>query len=273
MAGSMNAPEISGLQRVAIAPSQKQDDRLLLSHDQAHYLGRVLRLRVGDRFIAMDGQGNWWLATWQGEAIAQIDQEMAVTTELPIPIVLMVAMPKGNGMDEIVRQTTEIGVAEIFPVMSERTLLQPSPNKVERWRRIATEAAEQSERQLIPKIYEPQVWEAALEKLLAGPGGDENEPPASEKRAIARFICTARQGTLLNEAFSQTFSYPQQPRQIIVASGPEGGWTEAEVEQAIAYSFIPISLGRRILRATTAPVAVTALIAHYIESSGWLNHQ
>jgi len=262
----MHAPDVSGLQRVAIASAQKQDDQLHLRDDQSHYLGRVLRLQAGDRFIAMDGQGTWWLAIWRGEAIAQVVQEIPVTTELPIPLVLMVAMPKGNGMDEIVRQTTEIGVAEIIPVMSDRTLLQPSPNKLERWRRIATEAAEQSERQLIPKIHTPQPWKAALETVQSASTVAE-----SEKRAIAAFICTARQGLLLRDALSSFLNQPTLnqltlPSQVVVATGPEGGWTAAEIEWAIAHSFVPVSLGCRILRATTAPVCATSLIAHHLEA-------
>ena len=259
----MDAPDVGGLQRVTIAPSQQQGDQLHLSDAQIHYLGRVLRLQPGERFIAMDGQGTWWLATWQGNAIAHIAHEILATTELPIPLVLMVAMPKGNGMDEIIRQTTELGVAEIWPVMSDRTLLQPSPNKLGRWQRIATEAAEQSERQRIPKLYPPQPWPVALEALQIATHG----PSESNERAIAAFLCTARQGVLLRESLSQVLSQPASPTQIVIATGPEGGWTDAEIEQAIAHSFTSVSLGRRILRAITASIAATTLIAHHLEAS------
>ncbi|MEO1147723.1 MAG: 16S rRNA (uracil(1498)-N(3))-methyltransferase [Cyanobacteria bacterium J06638_22] len=267
----MDAPDISGLQRVAIAPSQQRGNQLCLNDAQTHYLGRVLRLQAGDRFIAMDGQGTWWLAIWQGTAIAQIAHEILVTTELPIPLALMVAMPKGNGMDEIIRQTTELGVSEIWPIMSDRTLLQPSPNKLSRWQRIATEAAEQSERQLIPKIHPPQPWHAALETLQAATHdpsdhASENHASESQERAIAAFLCTARQGLLLRDSLSQVLRQTVSPTQVVVATGPEGGWTDAEIKQAIAHSFIPVSLGGRILRAITAPIAATALVAHYLES-------
>jgi 16S rRNA (uracil1498-N3)-methyltransferase len=262
----MDAPDVGRLQRVAIAPSQQRGNQLYLNDAQTHYLGRVLRLQAGDRFIAMDGRGIWWLAIWQGTAIAQIAHEILATTELPMPLALMVAMPKGNGMDEIIRQTTELGVNEIWPIISDRTLLQPSPNKLDRWQRIATEAAEQSERQLIPKIHPPQPWGAALATLQAATH-DPSESHASEgqKRAIAAFLCTARQGILLRDSLSQVLQQTVSPTQVIVATGPEGGWTEAEIEQAIAHSFIPVSLGGRILRAITAPITATALVAHYLE--------
>ena len=138
------------LQRLAIAPSQLLPPHLSLTPEQHHYLCRVLRLGAGDRFIAMDGQGHWWLAELGADASqAQVLEQLPIQHELPITVVLLVAMPKGNGMDDIVRQATELGVAAIVPILSDRTLLQPSPQKLDRWRRIAQEAAEQSERQLM----------------------------------------------------------------------------------------------------------------------------
>ena len=83
------------LQRIAIAPSQLQQNQILLTPQQQHYLGRVLRLCDGDHFIAMDGKGKWWLAQLQGEE-AQILEVLTVETELSVSITLMVALPKGN---------------------------------------------------------------------------------------------------------------------------------------------------------------------------------
>ncbi|MEB3336403.1 MAG: RsmE family RNA methyltransferase, partial [Leptolyngbyaceae bacterium] len=149
---------MTNLQRLAIAPTQIQAQQIILTADQQHYLSRVLRLRDGDLFIAMNGQGQWWLVELQGqssEVRGHILESIAVETELPATITLLVALPKGNGLDEVVRQATELGVTCIMPVISDRTLLQPSPQKLERWRRIAQEAAEQSERQVVPTILEP----------------------------------------------------------------------------------------------------------------------
>ena len=140
---------------LAIAPSQLHNRQILLSAEQQHYLGRVLRLRGGDRFVAMEPQGQWWLAELISPQEAQILEPMpAAQTELPVEVTLMVALPKGNSFDEIVRHCTEIGVSYMMPMLSERTLLNPSSQKLERWRRIAQEAAEQSERQIIPAIQE-----------------------------------------------------------------------------------------------------------------------
>lgn len=227
------------LQRIAIAPSQIQANVITLGKDQQHYLGRVLRLRGGDRFIAMDGRGKWWLAQLEGEQ-AQILEQLSPENELPVTVTLMVALPKGNGFDEIVRYCTELGVTCIAPVLSDRTLLNPSPQKLERWRRIATEAAEQSERCFIPTILEPVPFTTAITASLGS----------------HRYICEGRGDyPHLNNLIESDTST------ITIATGPEGGWTEGEISLAIASGFQPVSLGRRILRAVTAPTVAITLIS------------
>ncbi len=236
--GSSLLRKMSQLQRIAIASSQLQQGQILLTKEQQHYLGRVLRLRESDRFIAMDGQGKWWLSQLAGEQ-ARVLEALLVETELPISITLMVALPKGNGFDEVVRCCTELGVTCIAPVLSDRTLLHPSPQKLERWRRIAAEAAEQSERSFVPTILEPVTFNTAV----------------SVNQTIHRYICEARgEYPHLNKVLSGISD------EIIIATGPEGGWTTEEIENAIAFGFQPVSLGRRILRAVTAPVVALSLI-------------
>jgi 16S rRNA (uracil1498-N3)-methyltransferase len=237
------------LQRIAIAPTQIDQQQITLTTEQQHYLSRVLRLRSGDRFIAIDGQGGWWLAELEHQLQARILEAIAIHTELPITVTLIVAMPKGSGMDDIVRQTTELGVSNIAPVISDRSLLQPSPQKLERWRRIAQEAAEQSERQIVPTILEPISLTASLQQWSA--------PQC--------YFCVARgSAPHLLKCLQNTISNHQTT--IAIATGPEGGWTPTEVEQAIAAKFQPVSLGQQILRATTAPVVAIALVNAAIES-------
>ncbi|MBW4560497.1 MAG: 16S rRNA (uracil(1498)-N(3))-methyltransferase [Mojavia pulchra JT2-VF2] len=226
------------LQRIAIAPSQFQQEQILLTKEQQHYLVRVLRLREGDRFIAMDGKGKWWLAQLETEQ-AQILEPLTITTELPVTITLLAALPKGNGFDEVVRCCTELGVAKIAPVLSDRTLLNPSPQKLERWRRIAAEAAEQSERSFVPTILEPVAFSSAITAGVAD----------------HRYICEARgEYPHLKDVIHPVST------EILIATGPEGGWTEKEIESAIAAGFQAVSLGRRILRAVTAPVVALSII-------------
>lgn len=238
------------LQRLAIAPGQISNRQLHLTAEQQHYLGRVLRLQAGDRFIAIDGQGQWW----QVELLAplpapppqaEIVEAVAVFNELPVEVRLWVSLPK-TGFDDVVRYCTELGASQIVPVISERTLLKPSSQKVERWRRIIREAAEQSERQIIPALADPIPFAKALEEK-ADFGSDAPS---------CRYICAARGNpphlyTCLNSSLSANSSGCES---VTLATGPEGGWTPAEVDMAIACGFQAVSLGRRILRAVTAPV-------------------
>jgi 16S rRNA (uracil1498-N3)-methyltransferase len=257
------------LQRLAIAPTQLHGEQISLSAEQQHYLSRVLRLRCGDRFIAMNGQGQWWLAELlesQDQALqAQIVQTLSVDTELSTAITLVIALPKGSGFDEVVRQATELGISCIAPVISDRTLLHPSPQKLERWRRIAQEAAEQSERQVVPTLLEPVSLLTQLQELRAT---TPDTPPA-----IGYFCVTRYDAPHLLNCLQRDFGFTdQQPRlsalsSMVIVTGPEGGWTEREVEQAIALGYQPVSLGQRILRAVTAPLVALSLMAAVTEAN------
>ena len=254
------------LQRLALAPSQLQDRQISLTPPQQHYLSRVLRLETGDRFIAMNGQGQWWLAKLQGEQ-AEILEPISVQTELPVAVTLMVALPKGNGFDDVVRQVTELGVTCIIPTISDRTLLKPSPQKLERWRRIATEAAEQSERQIVPTILDPISYNTALAFCQESNSAvEENSSDPS-----SQYICVARGDyphlldclipTPHSALSTKAEALPTPHSALTIAIGPEGGWTDAEIEKACAASFQPVSLGRRILTAVLAPIVALSLVA------------
>ena len=230
------------LYRLTIDPEQRQEERVMLSAPQHHYLYRVVRLREGDRCILLNGQGQGWIAQLAGDQ-AQLLESLTLTNELPIPLTLLVALPKGSGFEEIIRAGTELGVSGFVPVISDRTLLKPSPQKLTRWQRIAQEAAEQCERAIVPTIAPPQPWPEVLTqaqglKLLATARGDRP--------------------SLLQSLNCKT-------DHITLATGPEGGWTPGEVEGAIAAGFQPIDLGPRILRAVTAPIAAAAIIASWQE--------
>ncbi|MCC3426483.1 MAG: 16S rRNA (uracil(1498)-N(3))-methyltransferase [Microcoleus sp. PH2017_01_SCD_O_A] len=266
------------LQRLAVTAAQISANKIDLTKEQQHYLNRVLRLQAGDRFIAMDGCGHWWSAILEVQEtglFASIKEEIAVNRELPVAVTLIAALPKGNGFDEVVRQAAELGVASIVPVTSDRTLLKPSTQKVDRWRRIAAEAAEQSERQIVPTVYEPLSFDLAVKDCCQK----------------YRYICVARgdnrhlwdcligleppQPPLLRG--EQDGEDPPQPPlirgeqdyrgelSIAIAIGPEGGWTDGEVERAIEFGFEPVSLGRRILRAVTAPMVALSLVGAAFE--------
>lgn len=231
------------MQRLVVDAEQIVGENLRLTTDQQHYLQRVLRLKVGDRFLALNGKGDWWLATLQADAQAQLSPgSEASSSPPPRPqprITLAAALPK-QGFDDVVRQVTELGVDIIVPIISDRTLLRPSAHKLQRWRKIAAEAGEQSERLTVPTLMEPFAWQDWLQR----------------ESQDHRYLCIARRDapSLLAVCLAKP------PYSVEVAVGPEGGWTEAEIAAAIAHQYQPVSLSQSILRAVTASVTALSIL-------------
>lgn len=235
-------------QRFIIDIKQQQGTIIHLNAAQTHYLRRVLRLAVGDRAVAITGKGTAWLVQLTADN-AEIIAPIEIQTELSVNVTLLVSLPK-QGIDEIVRCCTEIGVTTIIPILSQRTLLKPSANKLTRWQRIAQEAAEQSERAIVPTIQEPIPLSAAL----------SNSNPTSAHC----YFCTARYDIpLFSTVLSSQLAFGDS---VIVATGCEGGWTESEILEAQEAQFQLVSLGRRILRAVTAPITAMSLVASVSEA-------
>jgi|688.fasta_scaffold18711_5 16S rRNA (uracil1498-N3)-methyltransferase len=230
------------IQRLMVGAGQLRGDQLRLTAEQQHYLYRVLRLTAGSQFIALDGQGQHWLAQLGPEPGLAIATPQAVSPLARPLVTLAIALPKGNGFDQVVRQATELGVSRLQPILSERTLLQPSAARLHRWQRIAAEATEQSERPQQPQVLPPLAWPDYLARL--------DHPRQA-------WLCVTRQPAphLLTVA-----QHNLPLGEVAIATGPEGGWTEAEVAAARAAQFQPVSLGPLILRAVTAPLAALTLI-------------
>jgi 16S rRNA (uracil1498-N3)-methyltransferase len=242
---------VKPLQRLVCDGNWLPDQPIDLTPEQRHYLIRVLRLAIGDRFIVLNGQGQSWIAQLSDPDATGAD---ATCLEVLAPelssgprVRLLLALPK-QGFDEVVRQATELGVSEIQPVLSQRTILKPSDNKLDRWQRIAQEAAEQSERLWVPQVQAPLDLKTALTQNQA---------------IVPGYICTARgnppslAGRLVADRLGDT--------PLTIAIGPEGGWTPAEVELAQGLGYQAVSLGTGILRAVTAPLAVLAIVATVVE--------
>jgi 16S rRNA (uracil1498-N3)-methyltransferase len=231
------------MQRITIDPSQIDNSNITLTTAQHHYLTRVIRLHNGSQFHAIDGIGNVYLAEITKDTAQIIQLITTDNRELTQPITLICALPKGNNFDDLVRACTELGVTEIIPALSDRTLLQPSPQKLQRWRKIAQEAAEQSERSFVPTIDEPEALMAIFDRIPAAA-----HKYICEARGEHPHLLTCLQSTLITE-------------QIILAIGPEGGWTAGELDRAIQSGFQPVSLGRQILRTITAPIVALSIVA------------
>ena len=234
------------MQRLVVAPGQFENHSIVtLTNEQRHYLLSVLRLRPGDRLIVLDGCGKGWVASLGSADEVALLAPCAFETELAQSVHLVAALPK-TGFDEVVRCCTELGVARITPVISARTILKPSANKLKRWQKISTEAAEQSERAFVPTIHEPIKFENYLKDLDSG---------------SSHYLCAARAKSrhllnLLGERSPST----QASEELSFYVGPEGGWTDAEIEQAIAKGIETVSLGKSILRAVTAAIATLTIV-------------
>jgi 16S rRNA (uracil1498-N3)-methyltransferase len=245
------------LQRLTIATQQVQGQSITLTAEQQHYLSRVLRLRSGDRFLALLDSGVAWLAKLE-EGTAELLEPQGVKSELPLNVTLVISLPKGSGFDDVVRQVTELGVRRIVPVMSDRTVLKPSANRHDRWQRIAGEATEQSERSQSPTVEEPIDFSHYLNEL---------EPPKSND---LRYFCWGRGDSvhLLSQLQTDLLAGDQIDMSIgiTIAIGPEGGWTDEEVARSVKAGFVSVSLGKRILRAITAPAAAMAIVGAVVEA-------
>jgi 16S rRNA (uracil1498-N3)-methyltransferase len=220
-------------------------NRAILTGNHAEHLARVLRARVGQEFDIATG-----LAVRRGRitSIAENRVEFELGEEVAAAaaakITLAMAVFKFDRMEWAIEKCTELGVAHIVPVIAQRTdvhLAAAATKRTERWRRIARQAAEQSRRALPPEIAAP----IELPETLALPGDVRIVLAESEEQALLRDVLEA---------------LPQEAG-IVLAVGPEGGWTTHELQGFHQAGWTSASLGRTVLRAETAAIAATAIAA------------
>jgi 16S rRNA (uracil1498-N3)-methyltransferase len=220
-------------------------DQAALVGDHAAHLSRVLRARVGQDFDIATGaavrRGRITSLTTQR---VEFDLNEEVSAVILPEITLILAVFKFDRMEWAIEKCTELGVSRIVPLIARRTdshLAAASAKRVERWQRIARQASEQSRRVTPPEIAAPvklaeaQVLQAALRIVLA----------ESEERTLLRDVVKPQPANA----------------DIVLAVGPEGGWTEDELQSFQQAGWISASLGNTILRAETAAIAATAVVA------------
>jgi 16S rRNA (uracil1498-N3)-methyltransferase len=225
-------------------------DRAALVGEHANHLVRVLRARVGQDFDIATG------ATVRRGRISSVDdarvdfdlgEEISHTHLAEITLVL--AVFKFDRMEWAIEKCTELGVARIVPVIARRTdahLAAASAKRAERWQRIARQASEQSRRAMPPQIAAPIKLAEAL-----------NLPAA-----LRIVLAESEEQTLLRDVVK-----PQTAEgEIVLAVGPEGGWTEGELESFRQSGWTSASLGNTILRAETAAMAATAIVVSALYS-------
>ena len=223
---------------------QVSGNRAFLTGAHAAHLARVLRAGIGQEFDISIGN-----RVRRGR-ITSIDSErveLELGEEVPSPspprITLALAIFKFDRMEWAIEKCAELGASLIVPVIAQRTdprLASAALKRVERWRRIVRQAAEQSRRVQPPEIRAP----IRLEQAVGLPGS---------RRIL---LAEGEKETTLIEALPSDSSGTE----VVLALGPEGGWTEREVETFRAAGWLPASLGNTILRAETAAIAATAIV-------------
>ena len=217
-----------------------------LADEAARYVTRVHRMTVGDRFVLFDPRA----AVEADAEISAIDRRaVRVVVSAPRPasirprrrVTLIQATGKGDKLDAIVRDATELGATRIVPALAERSVARPGRARAERWRRIAVEAARQCGRGDAPAIDEPTALLEALGSLAC--------PGLCMDPGAARPIA---------DAFAKLVAAPE----LAIVVGPEGGLTEAELEAAAKAGLTRVTLGPLVLRTETVCAAVLgALLA------------
>ena len=246
--------------RLYIDQAIHRDDRFALPAAAARHV-QVLRLQPGDAVTLFNGQGGEWAATVAGmgrrDVDVQVIEHIAADRELSLRVTLALGMPANDRMDDLVEKATELGVAAIQPLLCERSVLRLRGERAEKriahWQGVAIAACEQSGRTRVPQIAAVSNLTAWLQSL--GPSGTES-----------RLLLSLRQDRSLTLVPPQPQPQPRpisalNPVSVLCLSGPEGGLTEAEEAAAQAHGFTPISLGARVLRADTAPLALLATLA------------
>ena len=230
-------------------PLEEHSSTVRITGEKAHYLATVLRCRAGDNIIMFGGKGVSYKglvkSAGKKEVLVEISETFPENTESPLSIVLIQGLLKGEKMDLVVQKTTELGVKEIIPATTERSQVKET-KKVSRWRKIAEEASRQSGRPAVPVIHEL----VSFRDLLS-----DASPYASYFKTCKCLLFWEEGGPGL----SQIKKRLEGPRELIMAIGPEGGFTRDEVEAAESKGFLIASLGNRILRAETAAIAATAI--------------
>ncbi|MCD8378754.1 MAG: 16S rRNA (uracil(1498)-N(3))-methyltransferase [Lachnospiraceae bacterium] len=242
-----------------IDSSQISDGHAIITGSDYNHMKNVLRIKPGEQFyIAVQSQPPVkYICTVDKYAKQCADcrilSEAAQTHELPCSITLYQGLPKADKLEWIIEKAVELGVDRIVPVSMERSVVKIDAKKADakllRWRNIAQAAAKQSKRDRIPEVRPVLSFKEALNQA------DETQVkllPYENARGMA--------------ATREILNAVKPGKSIAVFIGPEGGFSEKEVDQALAAGFTAVTLGQRILRTETAAVAVLAMLAYELET-------
>jgi 16S rRNA (uracil1498-N3)-methyltransferase len=247
------------MQRYFVEKDQIRDHIVTITGDDAHHIQRVMRSRVGESLMVSDGTGREAIAEIteldKEAVILRITEERDAASEPVVKVWIAQSLPKGDKMETVIQKCTETGAVRFIPFLSARTIVQYDGKKeakrLERWQKIAKEAAEQAHRGIIPAIDGPRTWKQLLALL--------------PETAVALICYEQEKGYGLKEALTQ-IGEAGQSGPVMLIIGPEGGFEPAEVEEILAAGGQCVSLGRRILRTETAAlVGLSCILYEYNE--------
>lgn len=234
------------------------DGNISITGEDVGHISKVLRLRMFDEIKVSNGRGIEYICSIaeisKKEVICKIIETFENNTETPIEITLFQGIPKSQKMDLIIQKCVEIGVANFYPVITERVVVRIDDRdisgKIERWNRISEEAAKQSNRGIVPIIHNPISFKEAIDFMK-----DldfciipyENEKNVGLKEVLKGKLKIKKAGILI---------------------GPEGGFEADEVNTCFNNNILPVTLGPRILRTETAGFVAAAIIQYELGDMG-----
>ncbi|MDP6581882.1 MAG: RsmE family RNA methyltransferase [Vicinamibacterales bacterium] len=225
----------------------ESDTPVALSDDEARHLTRVLRLGAGDTVSVFDGRGVEFLARVEqvttGRVVVRPYQSVAPAPEPAVALTVAQALLKGRTFDDVVRDVTMVGAVAVQPLLTERT--EARVRNIGRWTRIAIASAKQCRRAVVPEVRAPQPFRALLD----------------DDRSQLRLLLV-EPGTAGAPGALRALEQASPPATAVLAVGPEGGWSAEEVATATAAGFVPVTLGRRTLRADAVVVCAVSVLQY-----------
>jgi 16S rRNA (uracil1498-N3)-methyltransferase len=264
------------MHRFYIAAESWNPDHLVLTGGETHHARDVLRLKPGEKAVLFNGRGREITAELTDISDHELRFRKLTETETPplrCRITLGQAIPKGKNMDLIVQKAVELGVAEICPLMSNRTVVDLDPEaaaqKQTKWQQIAIEAAKQCGQNWLPNVRKPQTLKdffsspvaAAYDRRSPSGGRQLTAPPArSDLQLIGSLQPDAQHlKTILSDHVEENKT---RPTSVLILVGPEGDFTPAELSLAKGHGCLPITLGPIILRVETAAIYCLSVLSY-----------
>ncbi|MCM3784496.1 16S rRNA (uracil(1498)-N(3))-methyltransferase [Neobacillus mesonae] len=252
------------MQRYFIEQDQLDEQTAVIDGDDARHITKVMRGKPGDKLIVSDGVNREALVKITNIEASQVQAEiiewLPMDHEPRVSVTIAQSLPKGDKMELVIQKCTEIGAVGFIPFLSERTIVQYDAKKegkrLERWRKIAKEAAEQSHRNRIPEVQTSKSWK----ELLA----------SFQDYDLVCYCYEKEDGLQLRDVvkpFAAGLS-KDKAASVLVVVGPEGGFTTGEVQAAETAGAKSVGLGKRILRAETAGMAALTCILYETDEMG-----